>query len=781
MKNIFKLSTFVAAVAAMFTLAACSTEELDTDQYSSKAVLLQAYGPQPVVRGGVLRFVGSNLDKVATVSIPGVAPLTPEVVTSGTHSEIRVTVPKDGPEVGYPVLTLSDGTTLTGKTQLSYSEPITIESFTPAEILPGQILTIEGDYLNNIHEVIFADNVKVSETAFTTHDRYTISVAVPEEARTGKVGLGTVDELTVEGSDNEATLLATLNIVETETELIVTTAKGTLATANLKAGAKATINGTNLNLTKAIALEGAIVEEFAATASKIEFTLPATATDGDVFLVMASGVEVSAGTLATVVPTNLSAKPSPVKNGATLTVGGKDLDLVTGVELPGAGYVDFTAASEITLTVPEAAQAGDVTLHLENGKTVTVAYVLVEPVITEFSANPASAGSELVITGSDLDLVAAVTFGGGLKVDVEATETSITVAVPTAAQTGVLVLNLKNGTSLETKELAIDSPAGAYIPVVPEDVFSPGDMLIVEIANADKLKSVRINDDEVTFIVSGTTLYVQIPVDAKAGSTITLVSDEGTVTYPLNIDPGTEATYVLWSGSEDMGSWSNQPYIGEYGSLLANGAVAGDAIRVYYIPGGDWYQLQIFDGNWGGMTFSELGGGNTISPDTITEYTGYFEFKLTAEQLARLNSIDNWGGLFVVQGENCTVTQITLTHFFKQETTIWEGSEHIGWSGMGDLSWGGYDWSTVAAGTVLTAYYTLDGDQDYWQMRIGNGSWSSLPCGLALEPSEGNIELEEGSTSISLTLTQDDIDVLVGNDGLVMTGTNYTLTKLTLM
>ena len=111
--------------------------------------------------------------------------------------------------------------------------------------------------------------------------------------------------------------------------------------------------------------------------------------------------------------------------------------------------------------------------------------------------------------------------------------------------------------------------------------------------------------------------------------------------------------------------------------------------------------------------------------------------------------------------------------------TIWEGEAYLNWSGMTDLSWGGYDFSTVKPGTVLTAYFTL-AEADYWQVRFGNGSWASLPSGLEAAPGEGNIPMTPGTTYYAIKLTAADIDMLVNQGGLVMTGANYTLTKLTL-
>ena len=748
----------------MFTLAACSNEELDTDQYSSNAVVLQAYGPQPVVRGGILRFVGSNLDKVATVSIPGVTPLTPEVVTAGVHSEIRVTVPKDGPEVGYPVLTLSDGTTLTGKTILTYSEPISIDSFSPAEALPGETVTIKGDYLNNIHEVIFASNVKVSEAAFTAHDRYTIKVVVPETAQTGKIGLGTVDELAVAGTEAEASLLASLNIVETETQFVVTTAEGAVETPTLKAGATVTINGTNLDLVKKVELEGATVTEFKATATKLEFALPATATDGNIVLVMASGVEVVAGTLTTVVPSGLEVAPAPVKNGATLTVSGTNLDLVTGVELPNAGYVEFENGENITLTVPETAQAGELVLHLANGKTVAAAYTLVEPAVTAFSANPAAAGSDLTITGTDLDLVAAVTFGGDIKVEVEATGTEIVVAVPTAAETGQVVLNLKNGTNVTVEEeLAIDKPSGAYIANFPADLYSPGDMFIINIENADHLTGVQFDGEDVNYILADATLYVQIPASAGANTTITLVSDNGSVTYTMNIDPGDFIVTPIWSAGFDCSSWNGCQDLA-WGGYDWSSVKPGTILR-FELEGtaSGWWCISLRHGdNWGALAGVP---GQYDTPESPLDVV------LTQEILDDL--VANNG--LVITGDGYHLSRICLVQDLRYGEAIWNGLfECSGWNGCQDLAWGAYDWSQAKAGQTLFFHFTSSKDEGEWfciSLRHGD-NWGAL-AGVP-----GQYDSPESPMGVKLT--QEIIDDLVANNGLVVTGDGYNLTKISL-
>lgn len=200
------------------SLTACSEDDLDTNQYQ-QGVHLNVYGPQPVMRGGQLRFLGSNLDQISKIQIPGCDEITNiEVVKAGIPSEIKITVPKDGPLVGYLTLITKTDEEIKTKTQLTYEEPIVFSSFSPATIMPGETLTIEGDYLNLVHMIEFADGVQIPEKDFVSQTRYKIEVVVPEEAQTGKINLFDLDLTTVEDPS-----VALYNIIESENALNVGT------------------------------------------------------------------------------------------------------------------------------------------------------------------------------------------------------------------------------------------------------------------------------------------------------------------------------------------------------------------------------------------------------------------------------------------------------------------------------------------------------------------------------------------------------------------------------
>lgn len=470
------------------SLTACSEDDLDTNQYQ-QGVHLNVYGPQPVMRGGQLRFLGSNLDQISKIQIPGCDEITNiEVVKAGIPSEIKITVPKDGPLVGYLTLITKTDEEIKTKTQLTYEEPIVFSSFSPATIMPGETLTIEGDYLNLVHMIEFTDGAQIPEKDFVSHSRYKIEVVVPEEAKNGKINLFDLDLTTVEDPS-----IALYNIIESEKALVVGTPTVSKWTSprgeaeltggvTAKLGETITVTGEHFSLVSALRFtpkeddaNGKVFETTDFTVSEdgktLTFALPAEAADGDFKLVVRSGVEVPVGTLTTIVPSDCVASPSPVKAGAQLIISGKDLDVVNSIEMPNVSdeikfIVNPDGTKLIIESVPETAQEGKLVLRMKNGKGVDVPFTLVKPVVTGYDNGTVSAGGVLTIKGTDLDLVKKVQFGEGTdEVEVKAAEDgkSITLTVPMNAKTGKPILTMANGTSVEGTELNIEEAVFCYI------------------------------------------------------------------------------------------------------------------------------------------------------------------------------------------------------------------------------------------------------------------------------------------------------------------------------
>lgn len=437
----------LCTVGASVLLTSCNKEEPDTK------VALYSFGPMPIARGAELKFIGVNLDKVTAVILPD--NLTITTFTTKTSSLLTLTVPQEAMP-GYVVLKTPDGD-ITTKTTIGYSEPISIASFTPATVKAGDELTITGDYLNLVGEVILTDRVSVLKAAFKSQSRTQIKLNVPAEAQTGKIAVSNAAEEPI--------------IVYSATNLTVKLPAFTSVTPNpVKAGTALTIAGTDLDLVQKVTLGGNKVitsSNFVShTVTEIVLNVPDDTKDGKVTMTPASGVNiVSADDLVMVVPT-VTVTPVTLKNGQDITVTGTDLDLIYKVIFGGDKQGTIKAggtATQILVTVPDNAISGVVSFVTKAEKTVTGPNLtMIDPAFVSFAPTSAKPNTDIVITGTDLDLVVDVVFFDNIKGTIGSrTSTQMTVTVPVGSKTGKITLVAKNGTTVQS---AIDLTVLTNLP-----------------------------------------------------------------------------------------------------------------------------------------------------------------------------------------------------------------------------------------------------------------------------------------------------------------------------
>ena len=238
------------------------------------------------------------MDKVTAVAIPGCDDITDIEVVSDT--EIRVTVPQTA-QPGLVVLKTPKGD-ITTKTELTFTEPIALEAFAPAEVKPGSELTITGEYLNLIKEVIFADEVTVPADEFVSQSRQKIKVIVPDSAQTGKFILSDGAEIP-NWIYSEGELEVTLPSVEAPLDLV-----------DKKPGDVIRVSGENFDLVKKVQMPNGDEVEFTMTASsegdELTFTLPDNVSDGEITVLPASDVKVVVATVVVATPSNVVAVPA---------------------------------------------------------------------------------------------------------------------------------------------------------------------------------------------------------------------------------------------------------------------------------------------------------------------------------------------------------------------------------------------------------------------------------------------------------------------------------------
>ena len=667
MKKISKIFAMLVVALVGLSLTACNDgDDLSTDQYGND-ISLQSFGPCPVLRGGTLYLYGTNLDQIESVNLPGADPITAyEIIQSGYNSKISIQVPAEKCEPGQIVLKTKKGGEITSVSPITYREDIEITKFFVGNEGTmvgnvGDVVTIKGDYLNLMHGVIFAGSDTIKEAEFVGHDRYTIQVKIPVEARTGVI---TLTDTLKDGTS-----------LETKEELTINTPEATpIENRNIKAGEILSIKGASFDQIASVKFEGATVDaaDFKSqSVAEITVAVPAKATDGTFYVVTKSGIEVPVGNIITVVPTQLVATPNPVKNGAEITITGKDMDLITGIAFPNAAtsQLNKVETTKVTSTVPEDAQEGNITLSLANGKTVTVAYTLVKPTVASCTPAAITAGDKTIIKGTDLDLVASITFPGDVEQTVEKfaaqNANAIAVTVPAACAGTGFKLNLKNGTTIEMKDaLSIKAATDPAIASITPGEATAGSTITITGKNFQNIQNLYIGSYKVNRYTSrtNTEIVCQVPANAEVGTykivmedpdgnkiegpefkvvpaekdiaTITTNMDNSAIKYPYNF---------TW---DDTGRFRIMK-----ADLIKLGVKLGSKM-LFYKEAGATGQVQINNANWGGI-------------DTVSDWNGDQNCVVKvfdAAMMEAVNSIsDGWSDTaFILQGDMKNVTKIAI-------------------------------------------------------------------------------------------------------------------------
>lgn len=654
-------------ICSTFAFTSCDRDDLNTDQYGNEISVL-SYGPNPVLRGGVLTFKGANLDQITEIDLPGAEAITSiNVVTSGKNSEINIEVPAEKCEPGIVTLKTAKNGEIKTLTPITYIENLKFTGFYVGENKEnqvgnvGDVLTIEGDYLNNITSVIFANGATMDAENFKSQTRYQIQLVIPAEAGEGR--------FQISDGNNYMYSEGALSINAPEID-----ANNAIGKSLIKSGETEVLRGTSLDQIASIELNGATVEaaDFKSqTASEITFIISSKVADGEITAVTKSGIRIPFGEITTVVPSQLVATPSPIKNGEEITISGKDMDLITGIAFPNAkeSKLNKVETTKVTSTVPEDAQEGDITLSLDNGKTVTVAYTLVKPTVTSCTPAAITAGEKTIIKGTDLDLVASVTFPGDVEQTVEKfaaqNANAIAVTVPAACAGTGFKLNLKNGTTIEEKDkLSIKAATDPAIASITPGEATAGSTITITGKNFQNIQNLYIGSYKVNRYTSrtNTEIVCQVPANAEVGTykivmedpdgnkiegpefkvvpaekdiaTITTNIDNSAIKYPYNF---------TW---DDTGRFRIMK-----ADLIKLGVKVGSKM-LFYKEAGATGQVQINNANWGAI-------------DTVSDWDGNKDCIVKvfdAAMMEAVNSIsDGWGDTaFILQGDLKNVTKIAI-------------------------------------------------------------------------------------------------------------------------
>lgn len=433
--------------------------------------------------------------------------------------------------------------------------------------------------------------------------------------------------------------------------------------------------------------------------------------------------------------------------------------------------------NEIQLIVPEEAKSGDVTWNdgSDGGENQILGHVDIDFINATAVSNAAPEfGEQITITGENLDLVTSIDFPSVEDVDFQVSEdgNTITVNVPDNCVSGAVVLNSASGI---TAAVNITVPLATVSSTSPVKDVKVGQTITIRGSKLDRitkliLPAIETPLEKGQFTQTASKITFVVPEGMGDGK-VTLVQHDNYSVESDKISMYSEAPeQVFWSGNFECIEWQGMDAFA-WGQYDWSQIAAGTKFNFYYkkINASNWGCISLRHGtNWGNL------------PDIPGQYDfeeseGVISVVFTQAMLDDM--IANQG--FVVTGANYILSKITIPI---EETVIWSGNFTISWDGpvaLTELSWGGYDWSQVKPGTTLKLYYEVDPTPGYINIRFGNGSWAALPSTQGWG-NDGNASPDPSETSIKTVLTNDDMNELINNGGLVICGAGITCKKIVL-
>jgi len=635
MKKLYNIFTLLAVALVGLSLTACSEKDYDTNPYNKSGINLLAFGPSPNTRSQEIRITGTNLTAVEKVIFPGgtieragqtIKINGAEVLKANFNSvdneNIYVNIPDE--TVPGQIKLVAGNDTVTSVGTLTFKEPIEVTSVAPLTGLnAGDEITITGDYVYNIAEVIFPSGVSgapVAAEEFTYVSRKEIRLRVPLAAESGIITMN-------DGADWE---------LEYKNPIEVQGATVTEITPSADFGEQIQITGTNLHIVESVLFPGGVSAEFTISDDHktITATVPAECKSGALSLLLYSGAALTTPEFAVPTVTIESATPKiDLVEGDEVTLKGQNFNRVIGVSLPGVGDIlDYNIVDDntLTFTVPEEMTDGDVVLTQNNyiTATVTVEMRKLEGVIWMGKENLSGWSNWGVFSWSgDIwnKFQQAINAAGQLTLHFKVTGDNA-------------VFNLRMG-DWSTPFSDISIPYG-------DD------------------GNIRPSQDD-TDIIINLTAEEQQAMFGDGGKGIVIWGDGIQLQYIKFIAAGAER--VLWEGNVDTNSgWTNIEGIGsdEGIELKAIDPQPGAILRIYADFSAGW-QMKLLEGHWGPLYWGGADPDAAAPDDGMPAYDldangGCVKVTITQAMLDAAYTKQWWGGTFIIQGQNFVLKKLTV-------------------------------------------------------------------------------------------------------------------------
>ncbi|MGK7391023.1 MAG: hypothetical protein ACNS60_11760 [Candidatus Cyclobacteriaceae bacterium M2_1C_046] len=509
--------------------------------------------------------------------------------------------------------------------------------------------------------------------------------------------------------------------------------------SGVKHGDQIKFIGINLDKVTAIVLQPGIeVTQFdSKTASLIEMTVPKEAEAGKVVLKTPQGDIESLTMLSFEVPVVVTSITAESRPGGNITITGDLLNWIESITFEdGIEVTEFVSQSltELVVTVPMDAQTGFLIFKTGGTEPLTFAseekLIVTLPEVTAITPDSARHEQDIIVTGTDLDLVTSIQFTGDLNVDkanfVSQSATEIVVNVPAMTETGVITLKqLSPIDVVTTQALSIILPVGTSVspsPAVPgqDDITITGtDLDLVGqliLSGVDPIPAANFVSQSETEII------VTVPAEAKFGpiNYVTIHGYAGSLGVTLTIPSEGPPPLVVPVYEEAVTDLMGQG--GGWGGATTDFANTENARE------GTNAMKVTFAGDWGGAAQMGTWGKDDLS----ISGTEVFVFSIyggagTGGQQLNVNvkfDADNPQVITIVEGE-WTDVEIPISDFgnFTAVTEIW--FQDRGFSGTVWIDRVGF---SMASGPKELAVLAYD---DAVSASFGQGGWGGATTDYA--------------------------------------------------
>lgn len=222
-----------------------------------------------------------------------------------------------------------------------------------------------------------------------------------------------------------------------------------------------TITGNNVGAATTLTLAGQSIPFVVTGVDTLQFQISATMSSGQLSIFSAGGSDTARGTFIVLTPMSItSLSVQNVSIGGSLTIFGTNFTKDASITFTGGVKASRPRISgtRITLTVPQGAQSGPITLTNSISSIVSadsLTIVAPPPTISRFSPTTSRVGSVVTITGSNFVQVQSVKIGSLVTSFTVVSSSTIRFTVPVGALTATISVTTLSGTVTSRTQLKV--------------------------------------------------------------------------------------------------------------------------------------------------------------------------------------------------------------------------------------------------------------------------------------------------------------------------------------